>query len=94
MGPGKITLDKTFEERDALNHSIVKSIQCARMLLSFVPAPLLHAPPCGDGSLSGLYVATGRQRMLGACSACDMRSGTLLVRVQTGCVAGRLWSKT
>ena len=28
-GPGKITLDKTFEERDALNHSIVKSIQCA-----------------------------------------------------------------
>ncbi|KAK9819093.1 hypothetical protein WJX81_007450 [Elliptochloris bilobata] len=24
---GKITLDKTFEERDALNHSIVKSIQ-------------------------------------------------------------------
>lgn len=26
---GKITLDKTFEERDALNHSIVKSIQCA-----------------------------------------------------------------
>ena len=25
---GKITLDKTFEEH-ALNHSIVKSIQCA-----------------------------------------------------------------
>lgn len=26
---GKITLDKTFEERDALNRNIVTSIQCA-----------------------------------------------------------------
>ena len=28
---GKITLDKTFEERAALNDNIVKSIQCASL---------------------------------------------------------------
>ena len=34
---GKITLDKTFEERDALNHSIVKSIQCALVAVQAGP---------------------------------------------------------
>ncbi len=36
---GRITLDKTFEERTALNNNIVKSIQYS--LLPLHPAPLL-----------------------------------------------------
>lgn len=34
---GKITLDKTFEERAALNQNIVKSIQ-------YAPSPTHHRP--------------------------------------------------
>ncbi len=29
---GKMSLDKTFEERDTLNHNIVESIRCVPML--------------------------------------------------------------
>ena len=42
---GKITLDKTFEERDALNRNIVSSIQCA-VLRPASSSPVIKCAQC------------------------------------------------
>ena len=72
---GKITLDKTFEERDALNHSIVKSIQCA-----LVAAEQGSVRQPADSSETCALACAGRRQTRGACSACGMRSVTSPVR--------------
>ena len=49
---GKITLDKTFEERTALNLNIVKSIQ----LVTLIPTPFSNLRVLSTSSISKFIV--------------------------------------